>query len=562
VTTDKRSVLPIRKEVRATRRVLLLAIVVAVLLIAAAPASAFNGYRADYLTATDCQVCHPDTYAEWAETEHASVEGNNIPIHDGPRCAGCHAGNYDPQKAVPLSGSGTRPDPYLYPTDVAADGGAFSEAMVGCSTCHYGDAASTQHVAPASALANADICGQCHAVNGSSKPPNDAYPLASPTPGGVLNLSYPVGYNPLGTPEACGCGGWLNALPLTDVLNVPTPDVPINQNYYQITGETPTTLMWAAATHTCCTVTGSGLQYEEWALEGHADALKSLKAVVGPNPPAECLKCHSQDFRMAPDDAKPTGAETKYGVTCTSCHDPHEESAQGSVWNEDRDPQLTATRGTLCGECHQAELGWTAAKAGSTVHHPMREMMNGSGGVGVTRGKPSVHRGKCVQCHMPPTGWDRHGLVSATGANHTFTIIEPAIADQALTTKPLGDAGTQLGMPYSACTTCHGRPNDRPAMWLQGTIDARQKAIRGLSTKVRVALEVAARHLHYKSVAAANVAINKKPVTRWTKDQMAFQRAFTNRSFVVSEGSWGIHNYSYARAVITKALAQARSVYR
>ena len=101
--------------------------------------------------------------------------------------------------------------------------------------------------------------------------------------------------------------------------------------------------------------------------------------------------------------------------------------------------------------------------------------MNGSGGVGVTRGQAERASG---QVRAVPHASDGLGtvlprLVSATGANHTFTIIEPAIADQALTTKPLGDAGTQLGMPYSACTTCHGRPNDRPAMWLQGTIDAR-----------------------------------------------------------------------------------------
>ena len=42
---------------------------------------------------------------------------------------------------------------------------------------------------------------------------------------------------------------------------------------------------------------------------------------------------------MAPADDKPTGAETKHGVTCTSRHEPHEESAQGSVLERGhRDP--------------------------------------------------------------------------------------------------------------------------------------------------------------------------------------------------------------------------------
>ena len=547
------------------KRVLVVALVVAALLVVAAPALAFNGFRADYTTAAQCAGCHPDKHAEWMTTPHSSIEGNHVPIHDGPRCAGCHTGNYEPHKAVPVSGAGTMADPYLYPTDVAADNGAFSEGMVGCSTCHYGDGVATtatQHAAPASALANADVCGQCHANSGSSKPPNNAYPLASPAPSGTTNPAYPIGYKMLG--EA-GAGGWDDALPLTDILNIPTPDVPVNQNYYEMSvaagsAETTVTLPWAAATHTCCTVTGSGLQYEEWTLEGHADALEGLKAVVGPNPPASCLKCHSQDYRMAPDDAKPTGAEAKYGITCTSCHDPHDKGEQSSVWSPDRDPQLTTTRERLCVECHNAELGAGAAKAGSTVHHPMKEMMNGSGAIDVRRGAASVHKGKCVQCHMPPTGWDRHGLVPATGANHTFTIIEPAVAAEALTTKPFVTTGTKLPMPFSACTTCHSRPDDEAASWLQPKMDARQKAMRAWNDKVTVELTRAARRLGFESIAKANSAINKKPMVRWTRGQKAFQKSFTNQTYIVSEGSWGIHNWDYARSVILKALEQAKSV--
>jgi len=558
VKVDKRASSPSDKKVTLAQRGLLIAILVAAVLVAATPAMAFNGFRADYTTAATCGAasCHPDKYTEWMTTAHSSIEGNLVPIHDGPRCAGCHTGNYDPRKAVPVPGS----SPAAYPADVAADNGAFSEGMVGCSTCHYGDGilpTSTQHAAPASALANADICGQCHANQGSSKPPHDKYPLASPVPGGTINPQYPIGYKMLG--EAGG-GGWVDALPLTDVLNIPTPDVPINQNYYQISGETTTTLIWAAGTHTCCSVTGSGLQYEEWAPEGHASALEGLKAVTGPNPPADCLECHSQDYRMAPDDAKPTGAEAKYGITCTSCHDPHDAGAQSSVWSTDRSPQLTTTREKLCVECHNAELGAGAATAGSTVHHPIKEMMNGTGAIDVRRGSPSVHRGKCVQCHMPPTGWDRHGLVPATGANHTFTIIAPDVAAEALTTRPFPTTGTKLPMPYSACSTCHSRPDDEAATWLQGTLDGHQKDMRAWSARTTAALAVAARRLGYKSTAAANTALNKKPMNTWTKGQKAFQKSFTNQSYVVSEGSWGIHNWDYARTVILKALEQAGSV--
>ncbi len=67
----------------------------------------------------------------------------------------------------------------------------------------------------------------------------------------------------------------------------------------------------------------------------------------------------------------------------------------------------------------------------------MKEMMNGTGAIDVPQGSPSVHKGQCVQCHMPPTGKDRlTGLATDNAAgNHTFAIIEPDVAAEALTTK-------------------------------------------------------------------------------------------------------------------------------
>ena len=531
-----------------TKRVLLVAIIVAAILVVAAPAMAFNGYRAAYTTAAQCQVCHTDKHAEWMTTAHSSVEGNTDPISSGARCGGCHSGNYDPQKAVPDAEG-------LYPVDVPADNGAFSEGVVGCATCHYGDgvtAASTQHAAPASALANAHICGQCHARQGSSKPPNDTYPLASPVPGGVINPQYPIGYKMLG--EAGG-GGWVDALPLTDLLNIPTPEVPIAQNYYQFSdGTTTLTLPWAAATHD-----GGALQYEEWALTGHASALTQIKKFTPESEinKGKCLECHSQDYRMAPGDAKPTAAEAKYSVTCTSCHDPHAEGPQSAVWNKDRNPQLTTTRQNLCVECHTAQLNGKVAKAGTTIYDSTKEMMDGTGAIDVSQGSPGVHKGKCVQCHMPPTGWDRSGSPAATAGNHTFAIIEPEVAAQALTT--IAIAGAKKPMPYSACSTCHSRPDDPAATWLQETLDNRQEAMHAWDDQLNTALTAAAKRLGYKSTAAANTALNKIKPSKWSRGQKAFQKAFTNDMFIEAEGSWGIHNWDYARTVVLKALEQARS---
>ena len=56
-----------------------------------------------------------------------------------------------------------------------------------------------------------------------------------------------------------------------------------------------------------------------------------------------------------------------------------------------------------------------------------------------------------------------------------------------------------------------------------------------------------------------------RPSTRraradWNDSELAFQSAYTNRTFIETEGSRGIHNWDYARTVILKALDQAKSV--
>jgi hypothetical protein len=158
---------------------------------------------------------------------------------------------------------------------------------------------------------------------------------------------------------------------------------------------------------------------------------------------------------------------------------------------------------------------------------------------------------------MVPTGYEYNGAAGSAG-NHTFKIITPESAASQETTTATG----VQAMPYSACTTCHSRPNDPAATWLQETLDNRQEAMKSWDAQVTKALTAAAKRLGFKSTAAANTAINKIKMSKWSKGQMAFQKSFTNQSYVVSEGSWGIHAWDYARTVILKALEQAKSVRR
>jgi hypothetical protein len=179
----------------------------------------------------------------------------------------------------------------------------------------------------------------------------------------------------------------------------------------------------------------------------------------------------------------------------------------------------------------------------------MKEMMDGYGAIDVSS-FPSVHKGKCVQCHMPPTS------TSPTGANHTFTIIMPEVAAEATTSVAVSSSFTGK-MPYSACTTCHNRPNDPYAVYLQDTIDQRQEWTTMKIEQIWGVLEDAAVVLGYADSTAARDALVLVPKASWTTAQRAFLSGFTNVMFVENEGSLGLHNWDYSREIVNVALMQA-----
>lgn len=541
------------------RRLLFFAIVVSGLLMLAAPAFAFDGYRADYTPTAQCALCHssssgfpgvPPVYEKWAMTAHADKVQTSA-ISRGSGCAVCHVSNYDPGKHVPPAAGSP------YPTEDSAGDDAFSEVGVGCSSCHVTQ--NSAHWVPKPNMANADVCGQCHARYSSTVAtyPAWTWPSGSPSPVPTeVALQGTLGdFDPLGTQGAGPNDPWVNASPLADFLSIPTVAAPQRGR------------LWPSG-HMASAHGEGAAQYDEWAGEGHADALEQLKAIgQGSNP--ECLECHSTDYRLAVEAGLPMNpSSAKYGVTCIGCHLPHEEGSQSSVWNKDKNPQLVSRRQDLCVQCHNGEIAAQAngqpgvATAGQAVHHPQKEMMDGTGAIDVPEGGPGVHKGRCVQCHMPPTGYEHDGA-TATAGNHLFAIITPEQAET--TTLDFGSSGVKP-MPYSACTTCHSRSGDDRAIWLQDTMTDRRAIMHKWDAQVTEALATAAGHLGYQGVDdaaaidAANTAINAKPAASWTARELAFQKAFTNQSFVESEGSWGIHNWQYASAVILKARDQARSI--
>jgi hypothetical protein len=601
------------EEVTMVRRFALLVIVLAAFLILAVPAFAANGARADYTTSNACATCHqsdgvpfdaPKVYNDWAQTKHgidseAVSAAKSLPY--GSVCAGCHTANYDPTKVSPVPTATTfafntaTPTPQPTKTTVAwgpdqiaptlpqAQGNApMSELDVGCSSCHYGanvasnsslvdtgnDVNDTAHTAAYyNDLANGEICGACHSRYSYTTNTYTVLPIptATATPTTLIQPQMAIAYPMIGASYA----------PLSQYLNepfpgwTPTPNptvtgnpalTPANfgqlQTYWTVDG---VTTPWQQTGHD-----GSAAQYPEWLnnrtdLSGHANSLKVLLAEF-PTKPAflnSCLECHSTDYRIAKEAGKttPTIATAKYGITCVGCHAPHNAGTAKGAWDEEFDAQLVGdpqNSSDLCTTCHNAEITGVAA-AGAALHHTTKEVMDGTGAIGVPQGLPGVHKGKCVECHMPPTSFSRGS--AQLGGNHTFQIITPKdavdaspvpVVTSAATTTPTPNSTPwtsptpivttyvdESSMPYSACSTCHNNKvmanatpqpiatvttNPTPAagkpitvtvtrvmqnqgdkgLWLQDTIDQRQTAMLAKYNNVGDALHQAGLRMGYQ----------------------------------------------------------------
>lgn len=240
-------------------------------------------------------------------------------------------------------------------------------------------------------------------------------------------------------------------------------------------------------------------QYMGWERSGHAHALETLKA--SDHAQDFCAPCHSADARL---EGLPL-AEAQYPITCVTCHSPHSP-----------DPEMLRDEAyDLCVSCHNGTSGGTRPiEAGAEVHHPMQEMFEGRAALGV-EGTPSPHFAAeggpvCSSCHLTKTA---KSATTGDVASHNTAIVMPGEAAE--------------GEPDS-CSGCHA---DMDKAALQGLIDQRQGEISSLMEQLQAALDAAA-----------------------DKESDAYKTAYTNLTFVHSDGSMGMHNYAYAKAILESSL--------
>lgn len=260
--------------------------------------------------------------------------------------------------------------------------------------------------------------------------------------------------------------------------------------------------------------------YDEWSLSRHSMALATLQG--NSHASDDCLQCHSQDYRWAVEKGLtdiPTLTSATLSIECATCHAPHGNVSQAA--------QLRQPIANLCGQCHTQE----EAMIGGSPHHPQFEMLTGVGAydeagveLSVTHAHTSLTGGggqACAQCHVVQHSFDdpNEGNPNVTG--HTFNPFDETIT-------------THQAAEYTGCLICHTEASASAARTsVQSDIEARLAA------------------LAPRFDATSDSYID--PATLNEADAALLATAKFDFQFVGADGSRGVHNPSYASALLEAA---------
>ncbi|HZW82922.1 MAG TPA: ammonia-forming cytochrome c nitrite reductase subunit c552 [Candidatus Deferrimicrobium sp.] len=235
---------------------------------------------------------------------------------------------------------------------------------------------------------------------------------------------------------------------------------------------------------------------DQYAASKHAKALEDLNK--SDHAQDYCYNCHSSEYRLAPQDAKPNVKQLSTSITCIVCHD-----------LDNSDFRLRTTPLETCTNCHTAAV---EIKPGIAVQHPQKEMLMGKGALEVPEMPSNKYKTglTCIECHMP-------------NQSHTFEALTPQKAlDQ------------KVG---STCMMCHTKLTQKEfadkVAELQNDIDSNTKQLKKSLEELKVTLDTA-----------------KSAGRDVSEAQKLYDVAVTNESFVENDGSKGIHNFEYSKATL------------
>lgn len=285
----------------------------------------------------------------------------------------------------------------------------------------------------------------------------------------------------------------------------------------------------------------------EWKNSRHAVAVEETEA--------SCARCHSAKGFADFTAGAPATATPYEVITCSACHDPHDATnpnqlrSAGPVALMDKKTVVTedvAGAGVMCMNCHMSRrdaTNYVEVTAGSNrfgPHHgPQTDMLLGVNAVNYGKTiSSSAHRDvvedTCATCHMQTVASTNAAFTHAGG--HTFAVA--------------WDTGTNTIELLDACVKCHGKVDSfnfkRQDYDGNGVTEGVQTEVKGLLSKL-------AQLLPPVGVPKPNHSPTNLTITSsWTKQQL---RAAYNYLFVVEDGSYGIHNLTYAVGLLKASIA-------
>jgi len=280
---------------------------------------------------------------------------------------------------------------------------------------------------------------------------------------------------------------------------------------------------------------------QEWNNSRHAGGVEESRA--------DCSRCHTAQGFANFVDGKPAVDVPYEVVTCSACHDPHDATNPHQLRSvadvELMDNTTVVTEGgagKLCMQCHISRrdaVNYVETTAGNNrfgPHHgPQTDMLVGANAVNYGQDIPSsAHRDvvedSCVTCHMQ----ENEGTSSFTHAGgHTFGM--------------KWDSGTNVVELTEACVQCHGEVEGfdfkRQDYDGNGIVEGVQTEVKGLMAKLAMMLP---------PYGSPVIPTDTPTISKYTRPEL---RALYNYLFVMEDGSYGVHNLSYAVGVLKASIA-------
>lgn len=287
----------------------------------------------------------------------------------------------------------------------------------------------------------------------------------------------------------------------------------------------------------------------EWANSKHAVAVEETGS--------SCGRCHTAQGFANFAAGKPA-VETPYEViTCAACHEPHSDANPHQLrtvadvkLNDASKPGgntmvTEGGAGKVCMQCHIGRRDAVSYVETATLnnrfgphHGPQTDMLVGANAITYGKEIPSsahyaVVEDSCSECHMQEA---ETSPAFTHAGGHSFNM--------------KWDSGTNVVEMTEACIKCHGEIEEfdfkRQDYDGNGIVEGVQTEVKGLLSKLAIMLPPVGVPKPNHSV--QNIAINSS----WSRQQA---RAGFNYLFVVEDGSWGVHNLSYAVGLLKGSIA-------